>query len=168
MQRQGQRDPGALDGDGAAPLRSSATSAALAGGVAEPEVGAGYISTPVSPEDGRRSGLRRADARSGALLAAPAFVLVSTFVLFPLGFAVYVSLTDWPLIGPYHFIGLTNYRNLFQDPVFIHTVIFAVTYTAIVTGPIFSLVTASPCWSGATGSGQKCSGPCSFSRLWWG
>ena len=139
MQRQGQRDPRALDGDGAAPLRSSATSAALAGEVAAPGVGAATSLPPSHLRTGRRSGLRRAEARSGALLAAPAFVLVSTFVLFPLGFAVYVSLTDWPLIGPYHFTGLTNYRNLFQDPVFIHTVIFTVTYTAIVTGPIFVL-----------------------------
>lgn len=67
----------------------------------------------------------------------PAFVLIAAFVLFPLGFAIYISLTNWPLIGPYHYIGLTNYRNLFSDPVFIHTVIFTVTYTAIVTGPIF-------------------------------
>ena len=67
----------------------------------------------------------------------PAFVLIATFVLFPLGFAIYISLTNWPLIGPYHYIGLTNYRDLFSDPVFMHTVIFTVTYTAIVTGPIF-------------------------------
>ena len=85
----------------------------------------------------RPGGLRRAEARAGTLLVAPAFVLVCTFVLFPLVFAIYISLTDWPLIGPYHFVGLTNYRNLFQDPVFIHTVIFTVTYTGIVTGPIF-------------------------------
>ena len=139
MQRQGQRDPGPLDGDGADPVRSSATSMALAEGVAEREVTAGTSPPSSHMRRRRRSGLRRADARSGALLVAPAFVLVSTFVLFPLGFAVYVSLTDWPLIGPYHFTGLTNYRNLFQDPVFIHTVIFTVTYTAIVTGPIFVL-----------------------------
>ncbi|HXW81420.1 MAG TPA: sugar ABC transporter permease [Acidimicrobiales bacterium] len=81
--------------------------------------------------------MRRAEARTGALLVTPAFVLVCTFVLFPLAFAIYISLTDWPLIGPYHYIGLTNYRDLFQDPVFIHTVIFTVTYTGIVTGPIF-------------------------------
>jgi multiple sugar transport system permease protein len=139
MQRQGQRDPRALDGDGAAPVRSSATRTGLAAGVAAPEMGAATSPSPPHLRRRRQGGLHRADARSGALLVAPAFVLVSTFVLFPLGFAVYVSLTDWPLIGPYHFTGLTNYRNLFQDPVFIHTVIFTATYTAIVTGPIFVL-----------------------------
>ncbi|HLW94398.1 MAG TPA: sugar ABC transporter permease [Solirubrobacteraceae bacterium] len=59
------------------------------------------------------------------------------FVLFPLGYAIYISLTDWPLLGPYHFIGLTNYKNLLQDPQFLHSVKFTLEYTAIVTPPIF-------------------------------
>jgi multiple sugar transport system permease protein len=86
---------------------------------------------------GRRSAFRRRSARTGALLVSPAFALVCVFVLFPLAFAVYISLTDWPLIGPYHYIGLQNYRDLFSDPEFRHAVIFTFTYTAIVTPPIF-------------------------------
>ena len=58
-------------------------------------------------------------------------------MLFPLGFAVYISLTNWPLIGPYHFIGGQNYSLLIHDPQFIHSVLFTLLYTAIVTGPIF-------------------------------
>jgi multiple sugar transport system permease protein len=68
---------------------------------------------------------------------APASLLVAAFVLFPLCFAVYISLTNWPLIGPYHYIGLENYRLLFQDPEFRHAVTFTAEYTAIVTPPIF-------------------------------
>ena len=102
------------------------------------------------------------------MLVAPAFVLVSTFVLFPLGFAVYVSLTDWPLIGPYHFIGVTNYRNLWQDPVFIHTVIFTVTYTAIVTGLNSIVGYGLAVLYAEPGPGQRCSGRCFSFRLWWG
>jgi multiple sugar transport system permease protein len=59
------------------------------------------------------------------------------FVLFPLGFAVYISLTNWPLIGPYHFVGGQNYTELIHDPQFIHSVLFTLLYTGIVTGPIF-------------------------------
>jgi multiple sugar transport system permease protein len=70
------------------------------------------------------------------LLVSPAFALVAVFVLFPLGFAVYISLTDWPLIGPYHFIGGRNYSFLVHDPTFLHSVLFTLLYTAIVTGPI--------------------------------
>lgn len=79
----------------------------------------------------------RRTARAGALLVSPACLLIGAFVLFPLGFAIYISLTNWPLIGPYHYIGLQNYRDLFHDPGFLHSVTFTVTYTAIVTLPIF-------------------------------
>jgi len=72
------------------------------------------------------------------LLVAPSLAMVAVFVLFPLGFAVYISLTNWPLIGPYHFIGGQNYSALAGDPEFIHSVLFTLLYTAIVTGPIFA------------------------------
>jgi multiple sugar transport system permease protein len=76
-------------------------------------------------------------ARTGMVLVSPAFAMVTLFVLFPLGFAVYISLTDWPLIGPYHFTGGQNYTELIHDPQFIHSVLFTLLYTGIVTGPIF-------------------------------
>jgi multiple sugar transport system permease protein len=70
------------------------------------------------------------------VLVSPAFALVAVFVLFPLCFAVYISLTNWPLIGPYHFVGARNYSELIHDPAFTHSVLFTLLYTAIVTGPI--------------------------------
>ena len=84
-----------------------------------------------------RSAQSRRSARAGALLVAPACALVLAFVLFPLGYAIYISLTDWPLIGAYHYIGLANYKELFSDPQFLHAVKFTLIYTAIVTPPIF-------------------------------
>jgi multiple sugar transport system permease protein len=53
------------------------------------------------------------------------------------GFGVYISLTNWPLIGPYHFIGLANYTALVHDSVFLQSILFTLKYTAIVTIPIF-------------------------------
>ena len=48
----------------------------------------------------RRGGsLRARRARTGMILVSPAFALVAVFVLFPLCFAVYISLTNWPLVG---------------------------------------------------------------------
>jgi multiple sugar transport system permease protein len=79
----------------------------------------------------------RRTARTGWLLVTPAVVLVVAFVLFPLGYAVYISLTNWPLIGSYHYIGLQNYSNLFHDAQFWHAVKFTGLYTLIVTPPIF-------------------------------
>ena len=74
--------------------------------------------------------------KAGMLLVAPAFLFVAVFVLFPLAFAVYMSLTNWPLIGPFHFIGLHNYAALGKDPGFVHSVLFTLLYTGIVTVPI--------------------------------
>ncbi|MGH2895377.1 MAG: carbohydrate ABC transporter permease [Solirubrobacteraceae bacterium] len=68
---------------------------------------------------------------------SPAVALVIAFVLFPLGYAVYISLTNWPLLGPYHFVGLANYKELVHDSGFKHSVVFTLIYTGIVTPPIF-------------------------------
>lgn len=87
-----------------------------------------------------RGGRRRARAvesgRTGLALVTPAFLFTAVFVLFPLGFAVYISLTNWPLIGPYRFIGTSNYSNIGRDDIFAQSVEFTLIYTAIVTLPI--------------------------------
>jgi multiple sugar transport system permease protein len=79
----------------------------------------------------------RRTTRTGLLLVSPALLFVSVFALFPLGFGVYISLTNWPLIGPYHFIGLANYQSLLHSSVFLASIVFTLKYTAIVTIPIF-------------------------------
>ncbi len=69
----------------------------------------------------------------------PAFLFVIAFVLFPLVFAGYISFTNWPLIGSYHLIGASNYVQLPDDPTFLHSILFTVEYTVIVTPAIFVL-----------------------------
>ena len=83
------------------------------------------------------SAQQRRTTRTGLALVSPALLLVSAFALFPLGFGVYISLTDWPLIGAYHFIGLSNYQSLIHNTVFLQSIVFTLKYTAIVTVPIF-------------------------------
>ncbi len=103
----------------------------------------GGIGADPSPTDtGSRQHLRgrgpvAARQRVGAALVAPSFLFVSVFVLFPLAYAVYISLTNWPLVGPYSFVGLQNYTSLPGNAVFIHSVWFTLLYTAIVTPAIF-------------------------------
>lgn len=70
------------------------------------------------------------------LLITPALAFIGVFALFPLGFGVYISLTNWPLVGPYHFIGISNYTGLIHDSTFLHSIVFTLEYTAIVTLPI--------------------------------
>ena len=73
----------------------------------------------------------------GLAFTSPALLLVGAFALFPLGFGVYISLTNWPLVGPYHFIGLSNYQSLIHNSEFLQSIVFTLKYTAIVTIPIF-------------------------------
>jgi multiple sugar transport system permease protein len=85
----------------------------------------------------RWSATERRNLRIGLALTAPALVLVGVFALYPLGFGVYISLTNWPLVGAYHFIGLANYQSLLHNSVFLQSILFTLKYTAIVTVPIF-------------------------------
>ncbi|PZE73390.1 MULTISPECIES: carbohydrate ABC transporter permease [unclassified Curtobacterium] len=98
---------------------------------------------PVSQRTERRSPRPRNSLThppaAGLALVTPAMLFVGVFVLVPLVFAVYISLTNWPLIGAYRFIGLENYANLFQDPAFVHAIGYTLLYTAIVTVPILAL-----------------------------
>jgi len=80
---------------------------------------------------------RRRETRTGLALVAPALAFVGVFALFPLGFGVYISLTNWPLVGPYHLIGLANYYSLLHDSEFLQSIVFTLKYTGIVTIPIF-------------------------------
>jgi multiple sugar transport system permease protein len=87
----------------------------------------------------RRSAADRRNARVGLAFTSPALLLVGAFALFPLGFGIYISLTNWPLVGPYHFIGLSNYSSLIHNSEFLQSIVFTLKYTAIVTIPIFVL-----------------------------
>lgn len=83
--------------------------------------------------------LERQRSRTGVQLVLPAFIVVAVFFLVPLGYAIYISLTNWPLIGPYHFVGVANYRALMHDSVFLHAIVFTLEYTAIVTPSVFAV-----------------------------
>ena len=77
------------------------------------------------------------------------------FVLFPLAFAIYISLTNWPLIGDYHFVGWDNYANIPEDATFLSSVRYTFAYTAIVTLPILVLGYALAVLVRATGAGRR-------------
>jgi multiple sugar transport system permease protein len=84
-----------------------------------------------------RTARQRRESRRGYLAVAPALALVGVFVLVPLGFGVYISFTNWPLVGAYHFIGLSNYAELAKDSQFVQSILFTLKYTVIVTPLIF-------------------------------
>jgi multiple sugar transport system permease protein len=67
----------------------------------------------------RQRGPSKRRARAGRLFVAPNLAAVVVFMLFPLGFSLYMSLHNWDLFTPAKFAGLSNYRDLFtEDPLF--------------------------------------------------
>jgi multiple sugar transport system permease protein len=105
--------------------------------------GNGPAPAGAGPRPGRRRALsrlgpavsrgERAHRRTGLLLVLPSLLIVIVFFIAPLVFAIYISLTDWPLIGSYHFIGGSNYTELLHDTVFRQAILFTLAFTVIVT-----------------------------------
>ncbi|RJO75366.1 sugar ABC transporter permease [Nocardia panacis] len=82
------------------------------------------------PAARNRSGLAIRQARAGRWFIAPNLLAVVVFMVFPLGFSLYLSFQRWDMFGPAQYIGLANFRRLFTaDPLFTialrNTVVFA-------------------------------------------
>lgn len=52
------------------------------------------------------------------LFVLPAAIVIGIFLLYPIVEDVYLSLTNWDILTPPHFIGLGNFRFLLHDPLF--------------------------------------------------
>lgn len=63
------------------------------------------------------------------LLVAPAMVVLFVFLLYPIGYMVYLSFFNWNMIRPMEFVGLQNFTNMFQNPEFIQTLLNTLQYT---------------------------------------
>jgi len=50
---------------------------------------------------------------------APALVLLATFSLWPVGFGAYLSFTDYSIVKPSTWVGLDNYREIFDNDMFV-------------------------------------------------
>ncbi|WP_067688592.1 carbohydrate ABC transporter permease [Nocardia jejuensis] len=83
-----------------------------------------------------RSALGRRRARDGMLFVAPNLAAVVVFLLFPLGFSLYLSFHSWDLFSPPVFVGVQNYRRLVaHDPLF---------YIALRNTAVFTVLTLVP------------------------
>jgi multiple sugar transport system permease protein len=93
----------------------------------------------------RRRRFSKRRARAGRLFVAPNLAAVAVFMLFPLGFSLYMSLHNWDLFRPAKFVGLANYRSLFTgDPLFVIALRNTVVYTVgtVVPTVLISLAVA--------------------------
>lgn len=73
------------------------------------------------------------------LCMLPTVGLLVTFLTYPLGLGVWLSLTDSTIGQPGEYIGLDNFISLFDDPVFWGAVWYTVFYTAVATAGKFLL-----------------------------
>lgn len=89
----------------------------------------------VVPRDGEGSSRRR-EAVTGYLFVAPSVLGFLLFVLGPLLAAAVLSLTRYDVLTPPRFVGLDNYRRLFEDPrlatVYGNTVIYVVAAVVLI------------------------------------
>lgn len=77
------------------------------------------------------------------LFVAPAIIIFVLYMFIPLLQAFIMSFYDWSIAGK-EFIGLTNYKNLFQDKLFKTTIINTIVYTlAVPFKTVLALVIAA-------------------------
>jgi len=93
----------------------------------------------------RRGKFSKRRARAGRMFVAPNLAAVAVFMVFPLGFSLYMSFQNWDLFRPAKFVGLANYRSLFTgDPLFSIALGNSVVYTVgtVVPTVLISLAVA--------------------------
>jgi ABC-type sugar transport system permease subunit len=72
-------------------------------------------------------------ARLAILFLAPAFLLMLTFIAYPLVRSLYLSLFKWNGITKPQFIGLQNFEMLFQDASFYNALFNTLKFSALTT-----------------------------------
>jgi multiple sugar transport system permease protein len=80
------------------------------------------------------------------VFVAPNLAAVAVFLLFPLGFSLYLSFHAWDLFSPPRFVGSANYRRLFVgDPLFFIALRNTAVFTALTLVPtvLIGLVVAA-------------------------
>ncbi|MGK8510122.1 carbohydrate ABC transporter permease [Nocardia asiatica] len=65
---------------------------------------------------------------------------VAIFLLFPLGFSLYLSFHSWDLFSPMRFVGVDNYRRLFtSDPLFLIALRNTAVFTVLTLAPTVTI-----------------------------
>lgn len=67
----------------------------------------------------------------GVPYVAPWCIGFLAFTLGPYLFSLYLSFNEWQLLGPIDYVGTDNYEQLFDDPLFIKSLVNTTYYTAI-------------------------------------
>lgn len=85
--------------------------------------------TAPRPAPRAKDGHRAAKKRRGSLLhaapyIAPHFIIFAVFGIIPIMFGLYLAFTRWNLIGSPEFVGLDNFKLLFDPDSYFHQIFF--------------------------------------------
>lgn len=108
----------------------------------------------ISRNSGKNSRRARGDARFGAAMATPALLVTVALLAYPLVYSFWVSLHEQSLgsRAPARWVGLGNYVDIIQDPIFLpsllRTAAFAAAVVAgtLVLGMVFALALNEEFW----------------------
>ena len=77
-----------------------------------------------SVRGGITSYIREEQARYGALFVLPTFLFFCIFIVWPVGYSFYLGFYDWNPLDPEPvYIGIDNYRELFESSDFLHVML---------------------------------------------
>ena len=74
----------------------------------------------------RRASARRLDFFADLVGVSPTLALYGAFIVIPTVFALFLSFTNWDVIGPLKWAGFSNWSRFFSDPVAHHSLVVTV------------------------------------------
>jgi multiple sugar transport system permease protein len=80
-------------------------------------------------KSGRTLTLGQRETIIGWLFVGPAVLGFLLWVVGPMIYSAWLSLTDWDLLSPPRFIGLENFARMFRDPLFGKSMVVTIIYT---------------------------------------
>jgi multiple sugar transport system permease protein len=86
-----------------------------------------------------RWSLARKQAAFGIAIIAPTLAILAVFRFLPMVQALYLSVTAYDLVHPPRFVGLANFINLLQDPLFLKSAGVSLTYVLFSVVPVLPL-----------------------------
>jgi len=94
---------------------------------------------PARTRQPRRGGGNSRHQLAGWAFVAPTAVTILILFVLPLAIVLFMSLSDWPLLGSPTLIGPGNYIEIFTDPGYLGAIMFTLGYTVLATVAIFVL-----------------------------
>lgn len=75
--------------------------------------------------------MSKEEKRYGYSMVAPAVIILTALIGYPIGYSIFVALSDKVVTQPAHFVGLRNFAKLLNDDVFRTTIFNSLIYTAV-------------------------------------